>query len=143
MAVRPLDTDEAAGLAGTAGDGVVTLAVERDGVVRLVGTMDPGGSATAPDAASIRVVHREADEPGTDVAPLVTALVEAAEAAGARRAVIGWDPMDATGLRVLEGLGFAPVGTMPYFELGPGVVEYVTGYTDATGSILDLARPLG
>jgi len=118
--------------------------VERAGDLRCAAVLDPRGSATEPADPLVRIVHRAADaDPADDVAPAVSRLLATAADGGARRVLIGWDPLDRPGLRMLEGLGFAPTGTMPYFPLGPGQVEYVSGYRDPAGSTLDMAWTAG
>jgi hypothetical protein len=122
---------------------LIVIVRERDGVLRCAGVLDPKGCTTEPDdpAARVVVVHEDASLE-EDVRPVVEALIEAARESEARRVVIGWDAMDARGLRMLEDLGFATTGRMAYFETGPGQVDYVDGYQDATGSTVDLAMDL-
>jgi hypothetical protein len=147
-AIRPAvaeDFEEIMSLAGYATrTDVVVLVAERGGSIRCAGVVDPAGCATEPLDPVIRIVDRadDADLAG-DLHPLVDALADAAASLGAPRVVIGWDPMDAQGLRMLDTAGFRPTGANPYFELGPDQVEYVTGYRDPTGSTVDLARELG
>lgn len=117
-----------------------------DGTAEAV--LDPAGFApTEPDAIALR--FRRVD--GTDAArwaperlsELAAAALERAAALGLHgqdvRVVIGWDPLDAPGIAALESAGFVPTGRHPYFVLGGGHVEYVTGYTDVTGATVDLA----
>jgi hypothetical protein len=133
-----------ASLSGVASrDDVVIMLAERANHVRAIGVLDRAGGPTQPDTPAIRLVERDpASDLETDVVPLLDALSEAAASLGAVRVVVGWDPMDAPGLKTLERSGFRPTGEMPYFELGPGHVDYVDGYQDATGSTLDLEKHL-
>ena len=118
--------------------------VERSDVLRCAAVLDPRGPATEPEAPLVRLVHAVANaDPADDVAPAITRLLAMAADRGATRVLIGWDPLDRPGLRMLEELGFAPTGTMPYFPLGPGQVEYVSGYRDPAGSTLDLVWRAG
>jgi hypothetical protein len=111
-----------------------------DGSLRGAAVLDGRGGPTEPGVPLLRLEHTAADaDLDTEVRPLLEALQEVARRDGAARVVIGWDPMDRPGLRMLEAIGFASTGTMPYFPLGGDQVEYVSGYRDATGSILDLA----
>jgi hypothetical protein len=111
------------------------LLVEIAGAPVAAAWIDPIGPPTAPGAPIIRVTP---DPPLPDHRAAVAALI--ARRAGDGPARIAWDAMDAHGLRALSDLGFRPTGDMPYFELGPGAVEYVTGYRDPTGSKVDLVR---
>jgi len=120
---------------------IAALQAVRDGAVRLRAVLHEHGSPNEPETPSIQ--FRTADAPFdrvADLEPLTLALIEAADASGLSRVVAGWDPMDHAGLKVLERHGFRPTGVTPYFDLGGGQVQFVTGYQDATGAVLDLAR---
>jgi hypothetical protein len=121
---------------GLSGAALVLVAESGDGRV-LAGAIDPAGSVTEPDAPALRLGRGPSDL----AEPLVAALIETAAGTGATRLVAAWDTMDVAGQRMLAGLGFRATGTQPYFERGPDV-EFVSGYTDPTGSLVDLARPL-
>lgn len=142
--------------------GLARWSVRRGDLVVAIGEVDPAGRPTAPEAASLRI-ERVGDppelpagatpppattmlsnllDPATELRPLLGTLLDAARTTGARRAVIGWDPMDAPGQRLLAELGFRPTGTPPYFERGPAGVEYVSGYADATGAAMDFGIAL-
>jgi hypothetical protein len=142
--VSDVERSTIASLSGVASrSDVVIMLAEREGSPRAVGVLDRAGGPTRPETPMIRIVERDADATiETDIIPLLDALAEAAASLGAVRVLLGWDPMDAPGLKTLETSGFRPTGEMPYFELGPGHVDYVDGYQDATGSTLELVRHL-
>ena len=70
-------------------------------------------------------------------ADAIERVLSEARAKGLEAVSIGWDPMDAAGLAMLQAQGFAPSSTGPWRPIG-GAVHWVTGYEDATGAILDL-----
>ncbi len=107
------------------------------------GVLDLVGRVTHPNDPTV-ALHFAEQPPDFDHlgSPLLLRLIERAEQLGIGRLTAGWDPMDATGLRFWERHGFCPSGAMPYFEQGPGTVQYVSGYQDATGSTLDLIANL-
>ena len=74
------------------------------------------------------------DAPSADA---IDSVLTEARARGVKAVSIGWDPMDAAGLAMLQAQGFAPAGTGPWRPMGDAV-HWVTGYEDATGAILDL-----
>jgi len=130
--VRGVDDPDAAGFAGHVAD--------RGGIPVLAGIRDPRGGPTEPDDPAL-VFAAAADGP-LDVealAALAADAVAAATDAGLARLVSGCDPMDLPTLRALESAGFRTVGRQPWFALGGGQVEFVTGYADATGATLDVA----
>ena len=144
MTARRLTAEEAGsvpGLATLAPDAIVVAAgpADRTGPIAA---LDPGGLATTPEEPAIRFLPADRTITPADARDLVDLLVDAARDAGAPRVLIAWDTMDDAGLKMLETKGFRPTGAMPYFEIGPGQVEYVTGYRDPTGSVVDLARAL-
>lgn len=114
----------------------------RGGELRAVGMIELGRTPNDSNAPCLIIAVAESADPATDIAPLVESLVSHARRLGANRVVVGCDPMFAPMLRMYERLGFRPSGRLPYFERGPGQVDYVNGYQDATGSILDLTRSL-
>jgi len=93
--------------------------------------LDTHGVTTVPDVPRLCWTG---DAP--DAAAVALAL-EAAGTQGLDAVSIGWDPMDAPGLAMLQSAGFKPVGTGPWRFVG-GAVHWVTGYEDATGAVLDL-----
>lgn len=141
-AIRPLTGEEVFDLAGRRFDeDVIALGLEHDGRLRASGLIDPLGTPATPGAPAIEYrTHVPDGSLDRDVAPLVKALLDRLDAHGVEKVLIRWDPMDARGLKLMQGLGFKPIGEMPYFDRGGGSVEYVTGYTDAFGSRVDLAR---
>lgn len=140
VTIRPAGPDDAP-LVDRVGASVRAVAIIAEGPdgARLAGVIDPAGSVTEQDAPALRIADQKDHR---DLLPaLVTALIEAAATTGADRLVVAWDTMDVAGQRVFTDLGFRPTGTQPYFERGPDV-EFVSGYTDPTGSTVDLARTL-
>ena len=93
--------------------------------------LDTQGVATVPEVPRLRWTGRAPD------AAAVAQALDDAVAQGVDRVSIGWDPMDAAGLAMLQSAGFKPVGTGPWRPVG-GAVHWVTGYEDATGAVLDL-----
>lgn len=117
------------------------IIVERDGVIIGGGDLVIGMSPAEPEQPSIRLRAARSIRDEERIA-LVRGLIESARRHGFARLLAGCDPMDLNELRLLEGLGFAPTGRGPYLPLGGGQVQYITGYQDATGSILDLVLTL-
>lgn len=143
--IRPARADDASVLRATRPglarrDVDVLLLAEVNHQPRAAALLDPVGRPTEPDTPAIILERLDADaELDADLAPLLDAVLDEARVKGMTRLLIGWDPMDHHGLRLLEQRGFRPTGAMPYFEIGGGEVQYVSGYQDATGSTLDLA----
>lgn len=121
-------------------DAPVFLA-EDDADVLAAASIDFRGGPTEPRLPWIEL-HRRPDAPADAETALLRHLIRLARDRGADRVVLGVDPMDGPALKRLEDLGFRPTGRGPYFLLGGVHPQYVTGYQDATGSILDLARDL-
>jgi hypothetical protein len=91
--------------------------------------IDPRGGAVDRERPAIRILRQpeEADRFLELFPRLLATLEEAARAEGLAALQIGWDPLDAAGLRVLSEAGYRPTGTMAYFEIGGGQVEYHDG----------------
>lgn len=113
--------------------------VQDAGRSTLVGGISSRGPATDPETPRIVLAPvPDRFDVRRDLPFLIEPLIEQARRLGIARLMVGWDPMDPTGLKILEEAGFRPTGQMPYFSLGGGEVQFVTGYTDATGSTMDL-----
>lgn len=112
----------------------------------LAGAIDPRGCATEPNQ-SLLILGEAAGGVDRAIAEaaektLISELLDEARRRGVERVVARCDPMDRRQVKLLERRGFRPTGRMAYFEAGGGYVEYVDGYRDATGSLVDLAcRP--
>jgi hypothetical protein len=121
------------------------IAAPAEGPPRSAAAVDPGGLPAHPDTPCLLLAVVDGDEAlaDADAAALIDTLLDRCRAGGHPRLLARCDPLDRPALRRLEQRGFRPTGTPPYFEIGPGQVQYVTGYQDATGSWLDLAVPLG
>ncbi len=116
------------------GDGVIAAVMTPD--ARAVAALRTLGTPVTPERPAIVV---DAADAGPDCeADLVRALLDQAQTRDLDAVSITCDPMDADRLRRLESLGFRPTGAAPYFDIGGGMIEYVQGYTDATGATLDL-----
>jgi len=97
--------------------------------------LDPTGTAVNPNEWCLRVNDATAPDAG---AALVDHALQTAQTRGISRLLAVCDPMDHARVTLLESRGFRPTGTLPYFELGGTEVAYVSGYRDATGSVLEL-----
>lgn len=142
---RTLLGPAAAALPTSPAAGTVVLQLEAGGGPRVVGVLDPHGTCTEPEDPRLLLLEVPGDGPRPTPAAhaaLLAAVLEAARAAGHRRLSTGCDPMDLTRLRALEAAGFRTTGRQPYFQLGPAHIEYVSGYADATGAVMDLAADL-
>jgi hypothetical protein len=115
------------------------LVTPADARPRAAAALDPAGLPVEPDHPCLLLHVDDADD---DAAALLEAILARARASGHDRLLARCDPLDRPALRRLEQRGFRPTGTPPYFEIGPGQVQYVTGYQDATGSWLNLAVAL-
>lgn len=145
--IRAADDDNASLLRATRHgigrrDATVLIAWQNDRP-QAAAMLEPAGRPTDPvtPAAIFELLQKDA-QVEWHIAPLLEAIVNEARSRGMERLMTGWDPMDHRGLRVFEQRGFRPTGAMPYFDLGGGEVQYVSGYQDATGSTLDLALQL-
>ncbi|TVQ54775.1 MAG: hypothetical protein EA377_04745 [Phycisphaerales bacterium] len=125
------------------------LLAEREGKVIAAGVYQPDGNATEPSHPHLRVQpvadasSLESSSAMIDVLPqLLDRLVQHARERQDERVTLSWDPMDQAGLRAVESAGFRAAGGGPYRELGGGIVQYVTGYDDASGAVIDLQRTL-
>ncbi len=120
-------------------DGAIVAVLEQDSTVIAAAGLDPRGTAVTPNepvlilGMTTTLAHDEA---------LLKFLFSHLPTPKPARVLAMCDPLDAAGLACLDALGFKPAGVMPYFELGGGIVDYVSGYRDATGSVLELARPI-
>lgn len=117
------------------------LLLERAGLAIAAGCLTIGWTPEEPEHPTIRLFTARSTTPD-DLTALLRALIEQARVRGSTRLLIGCDPMHHDLLRMLDRLGFAPTGRGPYHLLGGGLVRYVTGYEDATGSTLDMALSL-
>lgn len=117
------------------------VVVERAGVIIGAGDLVIGAAPAEPEQPMIRVRAAKSIRDEEHIA-LLRGLIEFAQRAGHARLLAGCDPMNLDEIRLLERIGFAPTGRGPYFPIGGGQVQYVTGYQDATGSTLDLAMNL-
>lgn len=147
--VRLLSPDEAAEiepLSPHAGvDRAVFAVTPRDQPIELAAMIDPRAGAVDRETPAVRLVRQpESTDRLHELLPaLLAAFEQAARDRGILALQIGWDPMDAAGLRILAEAGYRPTGTGPYFEIGGGQVEYVSGYQDASGSTMDHRLDLG
>lgn len=142
---RPLLGAAASALPNSPAAGTVVLQVEEHGRPRAVAVLDPHGTCTEPEDPRLLLLAVSEAGPGPTPAAqaaLLAAMLEAARTAGHRRLSTGCDPMDLSRLRTLEAAGFRTTGRQPYFQLGPAHIEYVSGYADATGAVMDLAVDL-
>ena len=106
-----------------------------------VAALDPRGCATEPDHALL-LLDRIGDADDRLIARLIREVLNRAQSAGFDRVIARSDPMDRRHIRILESCGFRPTGRMAYREVGSTCVEYVDGYQDATGSLVDLVCQL-
>lgn len=124
-------------------EGCIARGMMRNGSLIAVAVIDPDGRATMPGHPTMRLAASSQRGPDDhEMAALLRDLIEKAISLGAKRLSVGWDPMDFSGLKRLEAAGFRSAGSLPYFEMGGGHVEYVTGYQDATGSTMDMVIEL-
>ena len=135
----------AAALPNSPAPGTVVLQAEERGRMPAVAVLDPHGTCTEPEDPRLLLLAVPGADPGptpATLAALLEAMLAVAREAGHRRLSTGCDPMDLTRLRALEAAGFRTTGRQPYFQLGPAHIEYVSGYADATGAVMDLAVDL-
>ncbi len=125
------------------------LLAEREGEVIAAGGYQPDGNATEPEHPHLRVqlvadstlrASSDDEEMIEVLSELLDRLIEYARERGDERVTLSWDPMDRAGMRVIESAGFRAGGGGPYRDLGGGIVQYVTGYDDARGAVIDLHR---
>jgi hypothetical protein len=116
--------------------------------------------ATLPDGrilagAVVRALHSETEPPGIGCVYAATGLEAELTRAGVRvllRAgetvlrehgapewVVTLEATAHASIRAAEDLGYRPTGRPPYRVLGPGVVEYLHGYTGPEGYFVDFA----
>ena len=123
-----------------------------------IAVVDPSGPVTDPGVPSVRLfvagdgsgelpmtsgrASSPANNPAKDAAAAaaIQAAVDTADQSGTPRLVALTDPMDRPRQRLFEAAGFRTGDRQPYFDQGGGLIEYVTGYTDATGAVLELVR---
>lgn len=118
------------------------IVLERGGVVLAAGTLDPAGPPTEPGTPRVMWASSRSATIQERLILLRT-LLDKARRSGLKRVLIGVDPMNHDEVTMLDEAGFLPTGRGPYHVLGGGLVQYVTGYQDATGSTLDLEAELG
>ena len=147
--IRPATSEDLTVLAGredghrlsqASAAGWTVHVVEQDGELVAAGWLDPLGlPQVEPTSPAVRLTP-VGRMPVDVISALVRTVEQEANSAGHERLMVGWDPMDAHGLRRLAELGYRPTGRGPYFELGHDQVQYVTGYQDAVGATLDLVK---
>jgi hypothetical protein len=117
--------------------------LEIDGVVVGIAAVLHHGPPTEPDTPVIRTALA-ASSSAIDRLALFEAAIDHAESLGLDRVLASCDPMKHDEVSMLESLGFRPAGRGPYVEAwsSPGLVHYVTGYQDASGSALDFVIDL-
>jgi hypothetical protein len=124
--------------------GLLVVCGERDGAIACALAVETTGHPVQTAWAWV-----SGSWPGDG--PVEAALYRAAvEAFGPGRRGLGSPPAlaapiavgDRAGARTLEEAGFRPRGGA-YRVLGPGMVEYLDGYTDPQGFLVDFVRELG
>jgi len=117
--------------------------LEIDGMATGIAAVVHNGPPTEPDTPVIRATFA-ASSRLSDRRALFEAVIDHAESIGLDRVLATCDPMRHEDVSLLESLGFRPAGRGPYVEAwsSPGVVHYVTGYQDASGSALDFVLDL-
>ena len=133
------DHDSISALGLEARDIKMCSIVERAGVVLGAGSID---SASTPDDAPTLTIRTSRSITNVEKRALVEHLIERARAGRPESVDRHVDPLDYEETSLYESLGFKPTGRGPYIDLGGGEVQYITGYQDAAGSILDLAITL-
>lgn len=167
LSTRAACTDDAAlfaCLSETQAEGEVRLiAVDTTGTACAVGRMIPAGCTTQPDRPRLEI-----DWPGpvapppahthTAAAPAISGTVpgdamiarvletllpvlqDALPGGPESTASVGWCPLEPVGQRLLRAAGFRPTGGGAYRETSSGMIRWVDGYQDPTGSTIDLIR---
>ena len=128
-------------------EGATVVLMQHNDATITAAAIDHRGTARAPGEPVLRLLQRsrakdEAKHEAKHEAVLLQRLIDSLPPPRPHRLLATCDPLDAAALARLEQLGFRPTGAMPYFEIGGSMVEYVSGYRDAVGSILELALPL-
>ena len=113
--------------------------VERDGIIVGAGSID---SASCHDEAPTLTIRTSRSITNDEKRALVEHLVQRARGDRLDRLIAHVDPMNYKETSLYESLGFKPTGRGPYIDLGGGQVQYITGYQNAAGSILDLSIAL-
>ena len=136
--------------AGAALSGDWVVAVQGDRLLGT-GTLDPRGGpvdwGTPRLWISLMLPEAGDGERVTVLTMLASALIDRGRSLHLPRLLLAWDTMDVPGQAVLTGLGFRPGARWPYFPGASGpaaaplaeeAIEYVMGYRDPTGSVVDL-----
>ena len=123
--------------------GLLVIVGERDGAIDAALAVETAGHPVQANWAWVSASwHGDR--------PVATAMYRAAvEAFGPGRRGLGSPPAlvapipvgDRAGARALEAAGFRPRGGA-YRVIGPGMVEYLDGYTDPQGFLVDFVREL-
>lgn len=115
--------------------------IDRDDRIFGAGGIVPAGAPTEPDhpLLIVRFARGVADHERHD---LVEELIQLARDEGHTRLIVSCDPMSYEDVSFYESFGFKPTGRGPYRIVAGDTVQYVTGYENATGSLLDLAMAL-
>jgi len=132
--------------ADAGGKFLVLLAERADESVAGALGVDLGGKTTRPDEPDIFRIELAGDA-GDHDAPVWRALHEGAVHALSemehRGVGVSVGAVDAAAIKRYESLGFRPDSSGgPYKPLGPGLVEYLQGYTDPVGFVIDMRRDL-
>lgn len=124
-------------------DRFLVLVARRDQDVCGALGVDWEGKATAPDEPDI--FHIEIKPSAPD--PVWQALHDRAEELARQREDrsigVAIEVMDNAEINRYEARGYKPRREGgPYRPLGPGLVEYLQGYTDPVGYLMDYTKPL-
>jgi hypothetical protein len=133
-------------LAGDAGKFLVLLARDEHNTVVGALAVDLGGKTTRPDEPDIFRIEL-ADHAGPEGGPVWKALhektIETLAEMEHKGVGVCVGATDAEGVKRYESLGFRPDPSGgPYKPLGPGMVEYLQGYADPVGYVIDMRRDL-
>lgn len=97
-----------------------------------------GGGGGVGSIECLRVASGLVEEAGREA---VRGLLRGVEWFLRERGVVRWvlslEATAHTPIRAAESLGYRPTGRGPYREIGPGVVEYLHGYTGPEGFVVD------
>jgi hypothetical protein len=158
--IRTASPDDAAALREAFGDArpfrrlfegdpqVVIILALRDGAPSAAMAAETSGHPVNAEWAWISAMFISEGVAAEEVAPGLYGAAE--EAIGSRASAGGSATVlaapvevgDRTTERLLEAAGFRPSGG-PYRAIGPGMVEYLDGYTDPQGFQVDFVRELG
>ncbi len=120
----------------------LVVLVEADGETLGALAADLGGKSTDPDTPDLFRIDLRDDAPEDAWTALHDEAERLLRERGHSRSGVAIEATDAATIRRYEARGYEAVGGGAYREMGGGHVEYLQGYTDPVGFVVDFVKRL-